>query len=64
MVAPAIHWPEILPQPNFAQPLSVTLMCSVSSSTCCQYFAVMMWPSGCAKLWHTAFASPVVPDVK
>ena len=34
------------PQPNFAQPLSVTLMCSAFSSTCCQYFAVTMWASG------------------
>ena len=49
---------------NFAQPLSVTDMCSVSSCTCCQYFAVMMWPKGCAKLWHTALGLPVVPDVK
>ena len=39
-------------------------MCSLSSRTCCQYFAVMMWPSGWAKLCSTALGLPVVPLVK
>ena len=39
-------------------------MCSLFSCTCCQYFAVMMWPSGWAKLCSTALGLPVVPLVK